>query len=111
LPKIKKSKKARYKDPTPYSQRDYTPDEEWNVFLQDAEDVVHPEEAAARKKKIYDDLEKSVIDAMSTPEGKQSLAEAMVFPIGRSLDYSGIGRKILMVDELPQGAYASYEKA
>lgn len=34
----------------------------------------------------------------------------MVEPIRRSLEYQGVGRKLLMVDELPQGALARYER-
>lgn len=43
-----------------------------------------------------------------TSEGRDSLADAMVAPIRRALDYQGVGRRLLMVDELPQGAYSSY---
>jgi len=34
----------------------------------------------------------------------------MVEPIRRSLEYQRIGRKLLMVEELPEGAYARYRK-
>jgi len=34
----------------------------------------------------------------------------IIEPIKRSLDYHAIGRKLLMVDELPQGAMARYER-
>jgi len=34
----------------------------------------------------------------------------VVEPIKRALEYQAIGRKLLMVDELPQGALARYEK-
>ena len=34
----------------------------------------------------------------------------MVEPIKRALEYQAIGRKLLMVDELPQGALARYER-
>lgn len=34
----------------------------------------------------------------------------MVEPIKRALEYQAIGRKLLLVDELPQGALARYEK-
>jgi hypothetical protein len=44
-----------------------------------------------------------IAQAMDTPEGRRALT--------RSLDYQGIGRQLLMVDELPQGAYATYERA
>lgn len=48
--------------------------------------------------------------ALETPEGRQALAQAMVEPIKTSLMYQGIGRKLLMVDELPQGALPRYER-
>jgi hypothetical protein len=32
----------------------------------------------------------------------------MVVPIRRALDYQGIGRRLLMVQELPEGGLASY---
>jgi len=48
--------------------------------------------------------------AMSTDEGRVALAQAMVEPIRRSLEFQAVGRKCLMVDELPQGALARYER-
>jgi len=39
-----------------------------------------------------------------------ALAQAMVEPIRRALEYQAVGRKCLMVDELPQGALARYER-
>jgi len=39
---------------------------------------------------------------------RDNLAQIMVEPIRRSLDYQSIGRQLLMVDDLPQGAYARY---
>jgi len=48
--------------------------------------------------------------ALNTDEGRTALAQAMVEPIRRSLEYQAVGRKLLMVDELPQGALARYER-
>lgn len=48
--------------------------------------------------------------ALETPEGRVALAQVMVEPIKRALEYQAIGRKLLLVDELPQGALARYEK-
>ena len=39
---------------------------------------------------------------------RRLLAEAMVMPIRRQLHYQGIGRKLLMVEQLPKGALARY---
>lgn len=47
---------------------------------------------------------------LQTEEGRVALAQSMVEPIRRSLEYQAVGRKLLMVDELPQGAYARYER-
>lgn len=56
------------------------------------------------------DKEMIISQALETDEGRTALAQAMVEPIRRSLEYQAIGRKLLMVDELPQGALARYER-
>jgi hypothetical protein len=63
-------------------------------------------------KSNYNDKQREAIiaQALETPEGRVALAQAMVEPIKRALEYQAIGRKLLMVDELPQGALARYEK-
>lgn len=48
--------------------------------------------------------------ALETPEGRAALAQAMIEPIRHSVEYQAIGRKLLMIEELPQGAYARYSK-
>jgi hypothetical protein len=48
--------------------------------------------------------------ALNSAEGRVALAQAMVEPIRTSLMYQGVGRKLLMVDELPQGALPRYER-
>lgn len=62
--------------------------------------------------KNYNDEQKEMIiaQALETDEGRTALAQAMVEPIRRSLEYQAVGRKLLMVDELPQGALARYER-
>ncbi len=62
--------------------------------------------------KSYNDDQKEAIiaQALETDEGRTALAQAMVEPIRRSLEYQAVGRKLLMVDELPQGALARYER-
>jgi hypothetical protein len=63
------------------------------------------------KKNVTDERRELLIaQALETPEGRVALAQAMVEPIKRALEYQAIGRKLLMVDELPQGALARYEK-
>jgi len=54
--------------------------------------------------------EEIIAQAMETEEGRVALAQAMVEPIRRALEYQAVGRKLLMVDELPQGALARYER-
>jgi hypothetical protein len=48
--------------------------------------------------------------ALQTQEGKLALAQAMASPIRRNLDYHGVGRRCLVVDPLPQGALATYDR-
>lgn len=48
--------------------------------------------------------------ALETEEGRAALAQAMANPIRTSLDYQGVGRKLLVVDPLPQGALPVYDK-
>jgi hypothetical protein len=43
-----------------------------------------------------------IAKALSSKEGINILAKAMVAPIRKKLDHQGIGRKLLMVEELPQ---------
>lgn len=52
-----------------------------------------------------------VAAAMSTDEGRKALAQAMVEPIRGPLEYASVGRKLLQVDDLPQGALTMHEKA
>lgn len=51
-----------------------------------------------------------IAKALETEEGRTALAQAMANPIRTSLDYQGVGRKLLVVDPLPQGALPVYDK-
>lgn len=63
------------------------------------------------KNALTDSEKESIIaQALETDEGRVALAQSMVEPIRRSLEYQAVGRKLLMVDELPQGALARYER-
>ena len=64
---------------------------------------------AIDKRAVNAEREALIAQALDTPQGR-ALAQAMVEPIRRALEYQAVGRKLLMVDELPQGAYARYEK-
>jgi hypothetical protein len=48
--------------------------------------------------------------ALMTNEGKVALGQAMANPIRRNLDYQGVGRRVLVVDPLPQGALPVYDR-
>lgn len=48
--------------------------------------------------------------ALLTQDGKVALAQAMANPIRRNLDYMGIARRALVVDQLPQGALPVYDR-
>lgn len=51
-----------------------------------------------------------IAQAINTDEGRVALAQSMVEPIRRSLEFQAVGRKLLLVDELPSGALARYER-
>ena len=48
--------------------------------------------------------------ALMTQEGKVALGQAMANPIRRNLDYQGVGRRVLVIDPLSQGALPIYER-
>lgn len=64
----------------------------------------------ALTKNINVTREQIVAMALETAEGKTALAQAMVEPIKNSLMYQSVGRKLLLVDELPQGVLPRYER-
>ncbi len=60
---------------------------------------------------LSDDRRDELISrAIMTQDGKMALAQAMANPIRKNLDYHGIGRRALVVDPLPQGALATYDR-
>lgn len=66
---------------------------------------------AITKNGLSDEQKQQVVaQALETEDGRMALAQAMVEPIRRALAYQAVGRKCLMVDELPQGALARYER-
>lgn len=58
----------------------------------------------------HEEKEFLISRALETEEGRVALAQAMANPIRTSLDYQGVGRKLLVVDPLPQGALPVYDK-
>jgi hypothetical protein len=65
---------------------------------------------ALTKNSVEETRNQIVAMALETNEGKTALAQAMVEPIKNSLMYQAIGRKLLLVDELPQGVLPRYER-
>ena len=65
---------------------------------------------AFTKNNVEETRNQIIAAALETSEGKTALAQAMVEPIKNSLLYQAIGRKLLLVDELPQGVLARYER-
>jgi hypothetical protein len=57
-----------------------------------------------------EEAQQLIAEALETSEGRVALAQALVEPIRRSLEYQAVGRKLLMVDELPKGALPRYER-
>lgn len=57
-----------------------------------------------------DKRDELIARAIMTQDGKIALAQAMANPIRRNLDYHGIARRALVVDPLPQGALATYDR-
>lgn len=55
----------------------------------------------------YDDM---INRAIYTQDGKMALGQAMANPIRRNLDYQGVGRRVLVIDPLPQGALPVYDR-
>lgn len=66
----------------------------------------------ALEKTNMTDAEKEQIIAqyLGSKAGREALAQAMVEPIKIALEYQAVGRKLLMTDELPQGALPRYER-
>lgn len=56
------------------------------------------------------EMEELISLALNSDQGRVALANAMANPIRETLDYQSVGRKLLMVDPLPQGALPVYDK-
>lgn len=46
-----------------------------------------------------------------TPTGRTRLAMAMIAPLRRNLDYTSIGRKAFLIEQLPTGALSTYDRS
>ena len=54
--------------------------------------------AFAKNSLTDQEKEEIIAQSMETDEGRVALAQAMVEPIRRALEYQAVGRKLLMVD-------------
>lgn len=60
--------------------------------------------------KLIDDSWKDrlIQKAVSSSKGRSSLASAMINPIRRSIDYQGVARRALVVEQMPVGGLSYY---
>lgn len=64
-----------------------------------------------KKRAILTDEEIQAIEsALKTEGGLEKLGQAMISPIRRTVDYQSVGRKFLVIDLLPVGALAYYDR-
>lgn len=54
----------------------------------------------------YDD--KKIVDFINSSEGKAKLAQAMIAPIRRNLNYQGLSRQILNITQIQRYYYICY---
>ena len=57
-----------------------------------------------------EEKERLLLKALANERGRAMIASSMANPIRMSLDYQGVGRKLIVVDPLPQGALPVYDK-
>jgi len=75
------------------------------------EDLQPANTALAQRPSFSDQQRDELVKrALLTTEGKIALGQAMANPIRKNLDYQGVGRRVLVVDPLPQGALPVYER-
>lgn len=56
-------------------------------------------------------LKEQMVDGLiGTPSGRKRLAASMIQPLRDRRDYSSVGRKTFLVEQLPDGAVAVYDK-
>jgi len=52
----------------------------------------------------------SLVSALLSNQGKAALANAMAAPIKRHPNYSGLAKRVLSIEPLPQGAQLTYDR-
>ena len=61
--------------------------------------------------KLSNDQKQAMLAAyIETPEGRQKLATSMQQPLRARRDYTSVGRKAFLVEQLPDGALPDYDK-
>jgi hypothetical protein len=82
------------------------------TMLSEAKDNLPSNFSLDQSAPSYSEMEKEALlkEALATDTGRIALGQAMANPIRRNLDYQGVGRKALIVDPLPPGAIAVYDK-
>jgi hypothetical protein len=75
-------------------------------------DELQPANTGLAQRPSYTDEQRDELikRALMTQEGKIALGQAMANPIRRNLDYQGVGRRVLVIDPLPQGALPVYDR-
>lgn len=69
-----------------------------------------PSNAGLTREASESDRDEMVNRALLTQDGKLALAQAMANPIRKNLDYHGIARRALVVENVQQGQQISYER-
>lgn len=69
--------------------------------------VISDENLTGHKDKV---LLGPIAKAFQNPALMSQLAKSMAAPIRRRIDYSGIARKVFMVEQLPPGAALTYDR-
>ena len=54
--------------------------------------------------------QKIISEFIKTPQGRQKLAASMTQPLRTRRDYTAVGRKTFLVEQLPDGALPIYDK-
>jgi hypothetical protein len=70
-----------------------------------------PREVRSLSEVLSQDARDQIItQALATSEGRSRLAQAMVAPLRARRDYQSIGRRTLLVEQLPEGALPIYDR-
>ncbi len=68
------------------------------------------EEARYASQTVLERQRQALLQYLSTPEGRRTLAASMVSPRRGPRDYHSATRRTLLVQELPPGALAVYDR-